>query len=93
MYSKDNKINYNNIEVLESHYFTEIPYRETDDYLTVTVDLVNRLDLVSYDYYGTVRFWNIIAQASNIINPLDVPVGTVLRIPKLYTLYSLGIVD
>ena len=33
--------------------------------------------------YGSVREWRRIAEANNIMNPLDIPVGTVLRVPSI----------
>lgn len=58
--------------------------QSTDDkFFRVTDKFENRLDLISYKYYKTVQLWWLIAYASNILNPFDVPVGTVLRIPTI----------
>ena len=89
MYSQDKRIYYNGTYCKESHYIMDIPYKPTDKYLTVDTHYANRLDLVSYDYYGTVNYWYIIAIASNIHNPLDVPIGTVLRLPTLASLFTI----
>jgi hypothetical protein len=72
-----------------THYFYEIPFKDDDLYITVDENYENRLDKVAYDYYNTVLLWWVIAQASNIRNPLYVPVGTVLRIPSYSTLFTL----
>ena len=33
--------------------------------------------------YGDVREWRRIADANDIMNPLDIPVGTVLKVPSI----------
>jgi hypothetical protein len=88
MYTHDKKIYYEGQLCRESHYMINIPYKDTDQYITVTTQYANRLDLVSYDYYGTVNYWYVIALASDIHNPIDVPVGTILRIPTLASLFT-----
>lgn len=60
-----------------------------DSFFTVTPDVENRLDLISYRFYGTPLYWWAIAYASEIKDPFKVPVGTVLRIPEPSTLYSI----
>ncbi len=40
-----------------------------------------RIDLIAWKYYKDVRLWWIIAEFNNIGNPLEIPVGTILRIP------------
>lgn len=52
-----------------------------DEFWSVQAGFENRLDLISYKFYGSPLYWWAIAAASNIYNPLDVAVGTVLRIP------------
>lgn len=43
----------------------------------------NRLDILAGLYYGDGRLWWLIAAASNIGWGLQVPVGTVIKIPDL----------
>lgn len=43
----------------------------------------NRLDILAGLYYGDGRLWWVIAAASNIGWGLQVPVGTVIKIPDL----------
>lgn len=51
---------------------------------------VNRLDNIAYKYYDTSEFIWIIMAVNNIIDPLNVKAGTVLRIlPKSYIEYNL----
>lgn len=88
------KINRNyNLPVLETHYFNDIPYTDNDIYVKVTSDYVNRLDKVAYDYYNNVSLWWVIAQASNIRNPFNIPEGTLLRIPPMSTLFRIRGID
>lgn len=88
LYYNQSIINYAGNHCYSTFYFREIPYRDSDSYFTVTVEYMDRLDLVAYDFYSNVDLWYVIAIASDITNPLDVPVGTVLRIPSLVSLYS-----
>lgn len=61
-----------------------------DQYFTVSVAEEGRLDIISNKYYSTSRFWWVIALANNIIDPFDIPVDTVLRIPAIVSLYNEG---
>jgi hypothetical protein len=71
------------IEMLETQNRIIIPKSVNDTYYTVVSDSANRLDLISYNHYGTPLYWWVIAYASNIMDPMTIPVGTVLRIPPL----------
>ena len=63
----------------------------TDDtYVTVTNETENRLDILAFNYYGSARYWWVIALANYIIDPFEVPAGSVLRIPPLLSLYKSG---
>ena len=83
----ENRIKYEGYDCLETHYMQEIPYRTEDIYYTVPKNLENRLDTISFNFYGDVNLWWVIALASNIKYSLEVPKGTVLRIPPLQTLF------
>lgn len=61
-----------------------------DQYFTVSIAEQGRLDIIASKYYNTPRFWWVIALANNIIDPFDVPVDTVLRIPAIVSLYNEG---
>lgn len=61
-----------------------------DSYHTVTTEDANRLDMIAVQYYGTARYWWVIALANYLIDPFDVPVGSYLRIPPLISLYNEG---
>ena len=75
------------IETYEGH---SIPVSPDDTYHIVTARDKNRLDLISFQYYKTPLLWWVIAEASDIIDPFDVPVNSVLRVPSMSSLYSYG---
>lgn len=73
---------------------TEIKISEEDSYYTVDIRTENRLDIISSEKYGFPTYWWVIAMANDIIDPFDVPYGTILRIPPLKSLYtSTGVVN
>ena len=61
-----------------------------DQYFTVSIAEQGRLDIIASKYYNTPRFWWVIALANYILDPFDVPVDTVLRIPSIVSLYNKG---
>lgn len=63
---------------------------DQDQYFTVTIAEENRLDIVANMYYYTPKYWWVIALANYIIDPFDVPMNTVLRIPPITVLYDEG---
>jgi hypothetical protein len=56
-------------------------FSEFDFYHQVTVVDVLRLDLIAYKYYTNVEYWWIIAAANSILDPFNLVIGTILRIP------------
>lgn len=75
---------------LESINQDTIEENDSDLYITVDNISTNRLDILAYNYYGYSTYWWVIALANNIIDPFDIPLGTVLRIPPLSSLYVNG---
>jgi nucleoid-associated protein YgaU len=63
-----------------------IPTTSSDVYYTVQSGDLNRMDLVSYKFYQTPFLWWAILLANNIVNPFNVKVGDVLRIPTISTI-------
>lgn len=72
----------------ESQNNTTIEESDKDRYVTVDDSTMNRLDKISLMYYGVASYWWIIAKANNIIDPFDVPLETILRIPNINSVYS-----
>ena len=54
---------------LETYNQVEIPETPDDIYHLIKKSEEGRLDIVSYNFYGTPTFWWVIALANNIINP------------------------
>jgi hypothetical protein len=54
--------------------------------LPATTTAGERLDELSYRYYGVADLWRILASANNLEDPLQVPSGTVIYIPPASTL-------
>ena len=79
----------NDEQYIESYEHINIGKNPDDVYHIISLSDVNRLDLVSQQYYGTPFLWWVIAEASGISDPFNVPLSTVLRIPQIKRLYEL----
>lgn len=75
---------------LESINQDKIEEKDSDKYITVDSTNNNRLDIISYNNYGFSTYWWVLAIANNIIDPFDIPLGTIIRIPPLSSLYLEG---
>lgn len=73
---------------IESQNRLDILLTENDIYHEVTPEESYRMDLISYNYYGSPLYWWAIALASNIYDPLSVRTGDILRIPPISTVFS-----
>lgn len=72
--------------------YNEYVFNESDDdrYYTVNINTENRLDIISNIFYGSPLNWWIIAMCNDIIDPFNIEIDTVLRIPPITTLYEEG---
>lgn len=77
-------------EYIESYEDLVFPKRNDDKFYEVESKYENRLDLISYKFYGTPLLYWVIAEASELVDPQIVPVGTLLRIPNRQSLYGVG---
>lgn len=69
---------------LETPTLTRVPISENDIYIEVTT--TDRLDLISFNYYGTPEFWWLIANANGIgKGTMYVKEGAILRMPSTTT--------
>lgn len=65
----------------------KIPVSNSDTYIEITAP--ERLDTLSYDFYGTVENWYIIAIANGLgKGTLWAPAGITLRIPSNTNIYE-----
>lgn len=93
-YSTTNQIldNEKKVFYFETYNNYKVPESANDKFHYVNEITKNRLDIVAADYYGYPTYWWVLAMANNIIDPLNVPIGTKLRIPQLSSLYLEGAV-
>lgn len=64
----------------ESSRWPVFPVRETDQY--IITKMLDRLDILAFDFYDDTTKWWIIARANNLPpGTFRVPAGTRLRIP------------
>lgn len=83
-YRKDERIVYDTgEEIVETKDRIVFPFTNKDKFVEVYAGFENRLDLISWRVYGSPLYWWVIASASGIYDPFDVPVGTKLRIPPI----------
>jgi len=91
---------YKFVTLLETNYrdFLDLPYfpqiydLPVNSYFTVTLSEEDRIDKVSYKVFGNTRLWWVICIYNKIENPYDLPMGFVLKIPSLESLYNFDVV-
>jgi len=65
-----------------SLYYPKLEKKSSDTYIITKSS--DRLDLLSFQYYGDARYWVLIAKANKLHNAtVRVPIGIRLRIPDL----------
>jgi len=72
----------------ESVNKSDIEESDGDRYYTVIIRDENRLDVISNNCYGVQDYCAIIGIANEIIDPLNIPSGTILRIPPISSVYN-----
>lgn len=60
---------------------TPIEESDNDIYHEVLQEEENRLDIISNKYYGSPEYYWIIAMGNDLIDPMFIKPGTILRIP------------
>lgn len=61
----------------------------TVDFFTVTASTEDRLDLISFKYYGSYDFGWLIAEHNDLLDPVsEVKIGLVLKIPSMTDYYQ-----
>ena len=53
-------------------------------------DKFHRLDIIANIYYNDASLWWVIALANELVDPMIIKPGSVLRIPSIISLYNLG---
>lgn len=71
--------------------FRPVPYTTSDQYHDIAAGEEGRLDLISYQYYGTVSMDWFIAVANNLPNMIQaIQPGVTLRIPSIEWWFAEG---
>nr|DAP29834.1 MAG TPA: baseplate wedge protein [Bacteriophage sp.]DAS48236.1 MAG TPA: baseplate wedge protein [Caudoviricetes sp.]DAU66600.1 MAG TPA: baseplate wedge protein [Caudoviricetes sp.] len=86
-------VNLNGDTYIETPNKFTIEESNRDIYYSVEKGFEDRLDLISNKFYGTPLMYWAIAVMNHIDNPLDVPVGVVLRIPAIESIYDTGVIQ
>jgi hypothetical protein len=89
-YGKYRQILDGSTSYIETFNKSDIVKSEEDKFHTVLTEQENRLDIIANIYYKDPSFSWVVALANDIIDPFVVPVGTILRIPPIVSLYNLG---
>lgn len=73
---------FTNKKYYKNNIYPSIPFDESDIYIITRVG--DRLDLISFNYYGSTDYWKIIATINNnVTNGSLFPApGTQLRLPQ-----------
>lgn len=81
-YKNSEKIIYNSLDVY-SKFPKAYSISIRDPLAKHIFDSGDDLELISYKYYGTTKFWWVIAKANNIVDPfIPIAVGTTFYIPR-----------
>jgi hypothetical protein len=67
------------IRVYKTTYYPDIPISDNDQFIYPRYG--ERLDLLSYKFYGDVTLWWVIAKANGLKGKMYVPQDTEIRIP------------
>jgi len=67
------------IRVYKTTYYPDIPISDNDQFIYPRFG--ERLDLLSYKFYGDVTLWWVIAKANGLKGKMYVPQNTEIRIP------------
>jgi hypothetical protein len=63
---------------------------DDDKFHTVLKEQENRLDIIANIYYNDPSFFWIIALANELVDPFVIKAGSILRIPSITSLYTIG---
>lgn len=67
-----------------------IPSSDSDIFHTVLREQENRPDIIANIYYKDPSFYWVIALANELVDPFIIQAGSILRIPTLSSLYTIG---
>lgn len=81
-------VNRNNQQFLILRDTLVMPPDEDDQFITITGEMINRPDVISYIAYQRADLWWAIFDVNNIKNPMSIQINQRLRIPELSKLLS-----
>ena len=73
---------------LETINPTPVEESQQDIFHEVLREEENRLDIIANKYYNSPDLWWVIAMANNLIDPMYVKPGTIVRIPPITSLFK-----
>lgn len=71
---------------------SHIPESNQDRFVTINSTTKDRIDIIAYAAYGFAEYWWVLAIANDFLDPFSLPIGTVVRIPPMSSLYLDGAV-
>jgi len=87
-YSKTVVDSVDELDLLHNN-LSEFDMNHEKAYYRVTVADIVRPDMISYNCYGTVRYWWIICYVNDVFNPFEeLVVGMMLEIPNILDIYD-----
>lgn len=89
-YSKYRQIVDNLDSYVETFNQSTIQKSDIDIFHTVTREQENRPDIIANIYYNDPSFYWVIAVANDLVDPFIIQIGSILRIPSLNSLYTVG---
>lgn len=72
-------------EFLGTRPIKEIPPQADDRFHVVVAG--ERIDTLAYRYFGRADLWWVIADCNAVFNPMELVVGSMLRIPSMETIH------
>lgn len=79
----------NNNTVYDLYKFTDLSESATFDHI-VTEDERGRLDIIADRYFGSPKYWWMIAMANNMCDPFVILPGMKLKIPSADAFHNLN---
>lgn len=89
-YGKYRQIIENHVARTETFNQSFVDKSDNDKFHTVATEQENRLDIIANIYYNDASLWWVIALANELVDPMIIKPGSVLRIPPIISLYNLG---
>lgn len=77
----DSRFNKPWVDPLDPELMSRLRFKESD-MLDYAYDGVTPITNISYNLYGTTTLWYVIVYVNGLLNPLEIPGGTVLKVPK-----------